>query len=142
MPLKSVFLSVSLPAIDMNHRLVNLKKLIDPWSVPHFLFGAVTALGAIVFDLPIPASFAATFVLAVLWEQLEKYFRLSEAPGNAWMDVLLPLIAFTMTFSLVSGSDIGEEQARAFFAVSLLLYIFVNFFAWRARIERDREFQG
>lgn len=122
--------------------LINLEKLIDPWSVPHFLSGIVAALAVIVFSFPVLLSFFVTFVLAMLWELLEKYFRLSEAPGNAWVDVLLPLIAFTAVFALIDITRIGQEQSRALFFVSIILYIFVNFFAWRARFENDGDFQG
>ncbi len=123
-------------------KLINLDKLIDPWSVPHFLSGIVAALAVIVFSLPVMLSFFITFVLAMLWELLEKYFRLSEAPGNAWVDVLLPLIAFTAVFAVIDIRLMGQEQSRALFFVSVILYIFVNFFAWRARFEHDRDFQG
>lgn len=123
-------------------KLIHLDKLIDPWSVPHFLSGIVAALAVIVFSWPVMVSFFVTFVLAMLWELLEKYFRLSEAPGNAWVDVLLPLIAFTLIFILLGIARIGQEQSRALFFVSVIVYIFVNFFAWRARLEHDRDFQG
>lgn len=126
----------------MNYRFVNLKKLIDPWSVPHFLFGMVMALGALAFGQHLLVSFAATLAVALLWELAERRFRLSEAPGNAWMDVLLPLIAFVMTILLIDTAVIDRERRIALFAVSILLYMTMNFFAWRARIERDREFRG
>jgi hypothetical protein len=125
----------------MRNRLINLKKLIDPWSVPHFLFGVVAALAVVTFSWPIFASFFAVLVVAILWEILEKYFRLSEAPGNAWVDVLLSLIAFTVTLPLVLSPSITREQCAALLIVSVFLYLTTNYLSWRARLERDRDFQ-
>jgi hypothetical protein len=125
----------------MKTRLVNLKKLIDPWSVPHFLFGVMAALAVVTFTWPIFTSFFAVLVVAILWEILEKYFRLSEAPGNAWVDVLLPLIAFTITLPLVLSPSITREQCAALLIVSVFLYLTTNYLSWRARLERDRDFQ-
>lgn len=126
----------------IRERLIDVKKLIDPWSVPHFLFGVVVAFSVIVFDLPVFTIFFVVLFLALLWERLEQYFRLREASENVWMDILLPLIAFTTTFFFMSGADMSDDESRSLLVISILMYIFVNFFAWRARFERDRDFQG
>lgn len=126
----------------MRKRLINLKKLIDPWSVPHFLAGVVAALSAVVFVWPIFPVFFGMLLLAVLWELLELRFRLSEAPGNAWVDILLPLIAFTITLPIVSSPVIGRDQHQALLVVALFLYIVTNFLSWRARFDHDRDFLG
>lgn len=119
-----------------------MKKLIDPWSVPHFLFGMVTALVAIVFSFPASYAFFATLYLALFWELLEKRYRLSEAPGNALIDIFLPLLAFGITFMLVDRADPHPERHMALLIVVFLVYVATNFFAWRARFERDRDFRG
>ncbi len=126
----------------MRNPLINLKKLIDPWSVPHFMFGVVVALAAAVFAWSAMWTFAGIIVLALLWEFLEMRFRLSEAPGNAWMDVLLPLIAFTVTYPLISGPSIDNERRMPLLIIAVILYIMTNYLSWRARFERDRDFQG
>lgn len=125
----------------IRERFINVKKLIDPWSVPHFLFGVVVAFSVFVFDLPVFTTFFAMLFLALLWERSEQYFRLREAPENVWMDILLPLIAFTVTFSFMNGADISKDQSRSLLVISVLVYIFVNFFAWRARFEHDHDFE-
>lgn len=125
----------------MRKRLVNLKKLIDPWSVPHFMFGVVAALAAAAFAWPTMLTFAGIIVLAAVWELLEMYFRLSEAPGNAWVDVLLPLIAFTVTYPLVSDPSIDNERRIPLLIIAAIIYIMTNYLSWRARLERDRDFQ-
>jgi len=126
----------------MKYRFLDPKKMLDWWSVPHFLFGMVTALVAMVFSVPVFHGFLATLYLAIFWELLEKRYRLSEAPGNAPVDILLPLLAFGMTFLLVGQSHPEPDRVASLLVVIFLLYMAVNFFSWRARFERDQEFLG
>lgn len=117
-------------------------KLFDWWSVPHFLFGVVMAFVAITFSFSESYVFLVTLILAILWEFLEKRYRIGEAPGNGTVDVLLPLIAFGITIPLVDHINPNPEHYQALLIVVTLLYIFTNFFAWRARFDRDHEFMG
>ena len=117
-------------------------KLFDWWSVPHFMFGIVTALAAISFYWPASYAFLGTLTLALLWELLEKYVRLSEAPGNGWVDVALPLLAFVITFLLVDQAALNHERHLGLLLITSLLYLFINSIAWRARFEKDEEFLG
>ncbi len=122
------------------HRLFHASKLFDWWSVPHFMFGIVTALAAISFSWDMWDTFLGMIILALLWELLEKYVRLSEAPGNGWVDVALPMLAFAMTFILVDQAALNHERHVGLFTITLLLYGFVNMIAWRARFEKDHDF--
>src|SRR3989344_2504007 len=90
-------------------KIFRLDKMFDWWSVPHFMFGMVAALSAITFEWPAFEVFLITLVMALLWELLEKKYRLSEAPGNAWVDVVLPLMAFVMTYILVDTSTLNHD---------------------------------
>ena len=126
----------------MRKKHLSFHRALDWWSVPHFLFGMVVALGAFVFSLPVLPFFFATLILALFWELLEKRYRIDEASGNTLIDILLPLIAFVITLFLVDQVDANPEHYRALFAIVFLLYIAINFFAWRARFERDGEFLG
>ncbi|MBP9728509.1 MAG: hypothetical protein KBD27_04000 [Candidatus Moranbacteria bacterium] len=117
-------------------------KLFDWWSVPHFMFGVVTALAAIAFYWPAFYVFVGTLILALFWELLEKYVRLSEAPGNGWVDVVLPLLAFVITFLLVDQAELNHERHLGLLLITVLLYLFINMIAWRARFEKDEEFLG
>ena len=65
--------------------------LLDAWSIPHFLFGMVMALVAIVFQLPILTTFVVLVVIAILWEFFEMRMKLRENLWNVISDVLLPL---------------------------------------------------
>lgn len=127
----------------MRHRRsLKVKKLIDSWSVPHFLFGTVLALCAITFVLPIGYMFFATAYLALFWELLEMRFRLSEAPGNGSADVVLALLGFGTAFLLVDRVGATSQSNYSLLIVTSVLFLSLNFFAWRARFEHDREFLG
>lgn len=114
--------------------------LIDPWSVPHFLFGMVMALGALVFEWPIGWSLLVTFVLAIGWEGIERTLRVRESRGNAMMDIILPVLSFAVTLVLLHRVVVSREHTQAFLIAAVLLYVYVNYSAWRARWERDRDF--
>lgn len=118
------------------------KKLFDWWSVPHFMFGIVMALAAISFAWPTFLTFISMLILALLWELLEKYVRLSEAPGNGWVDVVLPLLGFVITYLLVDQAELNHDRHLGLLTITLLLYGFINLIAWRARFEKDSDFLG
>lgn len=126
----------------MRKKCSSLHKAFDWWSVPHFLFGMVMALGALVFSLPVFPFFFVTLILAIFWELLEKRYRIREASSNTLIDILLPLIAFVITLFLVDQADANPEHHRSLFTIVSLLYSSINFFAWRARFNRDGEFQN
>lgn len=119
------------------------KKSLDWWSIPHFLFGVVIALSALVFSWSVPVAFVATFAIALLWEYFERHVRIRETPANSKMDILLPLLAFILTIFLMNHTPAQTpEDRQSFLIITLSLYGFVNFIAWRAKIEHDREFEG
>lgn len=128
-----------------NHRrrkILRWSKMFDWWSVPHFMFGMVTALCAITFEWPAFDIFLITTILALLWELLEKKYRLSEAPGNAWVDVVLALLAFVTTYLLVDTSPLNHEGHVGLLTITLMLYCVINMLAWRARWDHDKQFMG
>ncbi|OIP58883.1 MAG: hypothetical protein COZ29_00995 [Candidatus Moranbacteria bacterium CG_4_10_14_3_um_filter_45_9] len=126
----------------MRHRSLKAKKLLDYWSMPHFLFGTVSALFAVTFSLSVVYMFFVTLCLAIFWELLEMRFRLRETKGNSSMDVLLSLLSFGITFILVDRIDANIQNHGSLLIVTSILFLCLNFFAWRARFEHDGEFQG
>lgn len=119
-----------------------MKTLIDFWSIPHFLSGAVAALFAVIFALPVLPMFFVTFAFAVLWELLEMRFQLREASWNVASDIALPLISFPITV-LVVGSTVPDHERRVgLFLVVLVLYVYTNVVAWHARLDGDPDFMS
>lgn len=122
-------------------RFARLSQLLDYWSVPHFLFGVVVALASLVFSWPYWEAFAGMMVVALLWEYFEYLVRIRERPLNSWADVVLPILAYFLTLILVDRTPLQHEAHVAFFITALILFVLTNAGAWRARIERDQEFQ-
>lgn len=121
---------------------IHMKTLLDFWSIPHFLSGAVAALFAVVFTLPVPIMFLITFAFAVFWELLEMRFRLREASWNVASDIALPLISFPMTILLIGAADPDAEHLSGLFLVVLVLYVYTNVVAWHARLDGDPDFMS
>ncbi len=120
----------------------HMKTLLDFWSIPHFLSGAVAALFAAVFALPVLPMFFLTFAFAVFWELLEMRFRLREASWNVASDIALPLISFPMTVLLIGAAAPDAEHLSGLFLVVLVLYVYTNVAAWHARLDGDPDFMS
>lgn len=116
--------------------------LLDAWSIPHFLFGMVMALVAIVFQLPILTTFVVLVVIAILWELFEMRMKLRENLWNVISDVLLPLLAYPVTVWLVQRTGIQPEEQVAFFIVAILIYFYSNIMAWQARFNNDPDYMS
>lgn len=134
----SRFVRVPSDVVQWTH----MKTLIDFWSIPHFLSGAVAALFAVVFAFPVPLMFFVTFAFAVLWELLEMRFRLREASWNVASDIALPLISFPMTVLLIGAAVPDHEHRVGLFLIVLVLYVYTNVVAWHARLDGDPDFMS
>jgi CDP-diglyceride synthetase len=117
-------------------------ELIDFWSIPHFLFGAVTALFASVFGIPMGIAFVLTIVLAVCWEWFESSNKVVESIRNRVTDVIYPLIAFPATFLYAQNVAVEQERRVALLAIVSILFFYINYMAWKARFENDRDFMN
>jgi len=119
-----------------------LKKVIDFWSIPHFLFGTLLTFVTIAFHLSVIKMFFVTAFLAIVWEGIEMKWRLSEAPRNGFADILLALVGFGVTFFFVDRFPVDPDRYDSLLIFTSILFLCLNFFAWRARFEHDQEFQG
>lgn len=116
------------------------KHVIDYWSIPHFLFGAVTALASVVFSVPGRYGLLATFLFAIGWEFFEKKVKIGEHVRNAIADVVLPILSFPMTFLYATHFVDDRPRNAALLIVVVLLYLYSNFASWRARFENDTDY--
>jgi len=123
-------------------RFFDVKKLLDFWSLPHFLFGTLLALVSIAFHLSVSMMFLITAFLALIWEGIEMKWRLSEAPGNGFVDILLALGGFGVTFFFINRVGVDPDRYDSLLIFTSIFFLCLNFFAWRARFEHDQEFQG
>ncbi len=119
-----------------------MKRIIDFWSVPHFLSGVVTGLSASAFSWQPLAVFFATLGLAILWEFFEKSVKVGEDMKNVASDILMPLVAFPATYLFAEHAVETAERRLALLVAVLGVYVYVNYIAWRARAERDQDFMN
>ncbi len=117
-----------------------VSRLLDPWSVPHFMFGVVVALAGLAFHLSLSLLFFAMLAGAILWEGFEKLIKIKEPKGNAVADVILPLMSFWLTVFIARPISIEPDQAMALFVVAFILFAAINVAAWQARFDGDRDF--
>lgn len=117
-------------------------RFLDPWSMPHFLFGTLAALASLLFALPLVPAFFATCLGALLWEYFERKAGIRETRWNIASDILMPLAAFVLTIFVTPRGVDSAEHYLALFMVALLLFVYLNYTAWQARSYRARSFLG
>jgi len=112
----------------------------DLWSIPHFLFGILTAFLPPLIGISFLTALALTIILAMLWEVYEKFVDIKETVQNSLLDIILPIVAFTATsYALRIRPFSSDEIVVAAVAVSLL-YLFTNISGWLAYRRRNRDF--
>ena len=119
-----------------------LRYSIDYWSIPHFLLGTLIALIGRVFEYPAVPLFFITLLVAVLWEVFEMRVRIRESRINVISAIVLPLLAYVLTLWLTTSQAMRHEQLVALLDVTIITYALVSYAAWRARFDRDPDFQG
>ena len=123
-------------------RFLKMRHSIDYWSIPHVLFGAVTALLTVVIAVPAVFGFIATLILAIIWEFFEVQERIKENIRNKTADVLFPLVAFPATYLFVQYVVIEHERRVGLLVTVTIFFLYTNFMAWRARLDHDRDFMN
>lgn len=114
----------------------------DLWSIPHFLFGIVTALLPSLFGVSLAQALVLTLTLALSWELFERYAGVKETFLNGLADVLLPIVAFTGISFLLRVYAFHPDELAVFMSATLTLYCYTNLSGWLAYRRRKREFLG
>jgi hypothetical protein len=119
------------------------RKLIDYWSMPHFLLGTLIAMIVRVFGYPVVPLFFVTLVVAILWEFVEMRLRIREARINVASDIFMPLLAYIVTLWLTGGTlAVRHEELVALLIVTIVFYTLISYAAWAARFDHDPDFLG
>lgn len=113
----------------------------DMWSIPHFLFGVLTAFLVPLGGQTISTALILTVLIAVLWEIYERLAKIRESIQNSLLDVILSVVAFTLTsYALVIYSYAPRENIQVIAIAILVLYIYTNLSGWLAYRRRSRDF--
>lgn len=118
------------------------RKIFDIWSVSHLFFGVVMACFAAMFDFSFLLALGIVFTLAVVWEYFESKVGISETVANRITDVLLPLLGFGLTYQVLESLLLADGHLSAVLAVSIFVFLLMNYVSWEARFNGEREFQG
>lgn len=112
----------------------------DLWSIPHFLFGILMAFLPSLTGISILTALTATLLFAMVWEIYEKFVDIKETIQNSLLDILLPVVAFTLTSQILFFYPPHPDDLLVFAAAVFALYLFTNISGWRAYRRRNRDF--
>ncbi len=112
----------------------------DLWSIPHFLFGVLMAFVPPITGLSFLTALALTIILAMVWEIYEKFMDIKETVQNSLLDVILPVVAFTLTSYLLLIYPLHYDDSLVLMGAILALYTFTNVSGWLAYRRRNRNF--
>jgi|SRR3989344_3132286 len=115
-------------------------KALDLWSIPHFLFGVLTALLPPLMGISLLTALSLTIILALLWEVYEKLVEIKETPLNSIFDVILPIVAFTCTSLALRIYPLPTDDLLVIANAVFVLYLFTNISGWLAYRRRHRDF--
>lgn len=115
---------------------------LDLWSIPHFLFGVLTGMLPALIGMSFPAALTLTIALAVLWEIYEKFAGIRESILNIIFDLLLPIVAFTLTSFILLAYPLHPDDLAVAAVAVFLVFAFTNVSGWFAFRRRNREFMN
>ncbi|MFZ2167859.1 MAG: hypothetical protein WAV50_03235 [Minisyncoccia bacterium] len=112
----------------------------DLWSIPHFLFGVLTAFLPQLTGLSFLSALALTIIFAMLWEVYEKFVEIKETIQNSLLDIILPVVAFTLTSYVLRLCSFYYDDLVVIATGVFILYVFTNISGWLAYRRRARAF--
>jgi hypothetical protein len=113
----------------------------DLWSIPHFLFGILMAFVSPLTGISFLTTLALTVILAMLWEIYEKFVDIKETIQNSLLDIILPIVAFTLTAQLLLAFPLHPDDLLVITGAVFILYAFTNVSGWLAYRRRNRDFR-
>lgn len=114
----------------------------DLWSIPHFLFGILTAFVPPLTGISLLTALALTVIFAMLWEIYEKFVDIKETIQNSLLDIILPIVAFTLTSLILRLYSFHYDDLLVVATAVFVLYIFTNVSGWLAYRRRSRDFMN
>lgn len=106
-------------------------KYFDLWHVNHFLAGVLLAGAVIILKIDLYYGFLISFALMIAWEIFEYLKKIHETMFNRCMDVILSTFSF-IWYVYLKEYIFSPEQFMRVFYVSLVLYIFLELWGFRA----------
>jgi len=115
-------------------------KAFDLWSIPHFLFGILMAFLPSLTGISFLTALALTLILAMLWEIYEKFADIKETIENSLLDIILPVVAFTLTSYVLRLYTFRYDELLVVAIAIFIVYAFTNISGWLAYRRRHCDF--
>jgi len=115
-------------------------RALDMWSIPHFLFGVLTAILAALLNLSFIAMLALTTGIATLWEIGEYFFDIEETFLNRMFDIILPIVACILTINILLAYTLYRDDLIVIGIAVSIIYAYTNISGWLAYRRRHRDF--
>lgn len=90
--------------------------------------------------MSISTALVLTLILGMLWEIYEKLVDIKETAMNILFDMILPIVAFTLTSYLLLMYPLSSDELLVGATAVLILYTFTNLSGWLAYRRRNRDF--
>lgn len=113
----------------------------DLWSIPHFLFGILMGISPFLIGISSYSALVLTIVCALLWELFEKLFHIKESMQNILLDIILSVVAFLLTSSILQSYSLHPDDLAVVATAVAALFIFTNISGWLAYRRRNRDFR-
>lgn len=117
-------------------------QVFDLWSVPHFFFGILTAFLPGLTGISLLTALAFTLILAMSWEVYEKLVEIKETMANSLFDIILSIVAFTLTSYVVNYYAFQYQDLLVIAGAVFIVYVFTNVSGWLAYRRRNRDFRS
>jgi len=102
-------------------------RYIDLWTIPHILAGVLLCGFLYWFGISLPINIIITSIIVIGWEFFEFHFLgVHEHLTNSFIDILVALIGFAITFSFIIKYSI--EIVLPYLFILTIIYIVLN--AW------------
>ncbi len=114
----------------------------DLWSIPHFLFGVFMSFVPLLIGISTFTALSFTVIFAMLWEIYEKFVNIRETTQNSLLDIILSIVAFTLTSSALLLYPLSYSELLVTAGAVFAVYLFTNISGWFAYRRRNRDFRG
>jgi hypothetical protein len=111
-------------------------KYFDLWMVVHALAGMVLGFATLLFLESRILAYVIGFILLVINEVAEKYFKIHEAPENRVLDIVVGIIFFAIAYEL-SFSLLERTSIWALFVYSLIILGILSLLGWLDKKRRE-----
>lgn len=117
----------------LNNQAFWERAYIDPWTIPHTLFGVVASFLTVFTGIGLWVGFGFTTVIAIGWEIFEHLtkFGNEEAITNSITDIIVAQVGFIVGIYILSKVS-GSTDRWVLFSIVTIIWIAFELLGWLA----------